>query len=190
MGKPLVLCVDDDHDNLIAVQAILKSEFEVEIHESVLKALESFKKQPDRAIIISDQRMSEMNGVEFLECTFKINPSPIRILFTGYSSIDAAIEAINRAQIYRYMTKPWEPADLILTVKEAYKKYQLAEELRDKNIQLEKALSDLQDMDKIKTNFMVLINHELKTPLTTLSSYLELLKEEDLPPYLLNILNA
>lgn len=180
MSKPLVLCVDDDHDNLIAVQTILKSEFEVEIHESALEALKSLKKQPDRAIIISDQRMSEINGVEFLERTLEINPSSVRILFTGYSSVDAAIEAINRSQIYRYMTKPWEPADLILTVKEAYKKYQLSNELKSKNAQLKKALSELQDMDKVKTNFMVLVNHELKTPLTTLSSYLELLKEEPL----------
>jgi two-component system, sensor histidine kinase and response regulator len=176
--KPKLLCVDDDQDNLSAVEAILSQDFEVLTFRSALEALEHLNKDSDFTIILSDQRMPEMNGVDFLEETLKINPKPIRILFTGYSDFESAIEAINRAQIYRYLTKPWAPTDLILTLKEAAEKFNLSNEVKLKNEQLQKAISDLQAMDKIKTNFMILINHELKTPLTAINSYLELLKEE------------
>lgn len=180
MEKPKVLCVDDDKDNLDAVTAILSKDFQVLSFRSGLQALEHFKKSSDFTVIISDQRMPEISGIEFLEKTLEINPSPVRILFTGYSNLEVTIEAINKAHIYRYMAKPWEPADLLLTIKEAHEKFKLSMELQNKNELLEKALIDVQAMDKIKTNFMVLINHELKTPLTAISSYLELLKEEEL----------
>jgi signal transduction histidine kinase len=170
--------VDDDQDNLTAVEAILDDDFHVTCFRSANEALAYLKSDPDFAIILSDQRMPEMNGVDFLEETLKVNPKPIRILFTGYSDFESAIEAINRAQIYRYLTKPWAPTDLILTLNEAYQKYKMSNELKLKNEQLQKAITDLQAMDKIKTNFMILINHELKTPLTAITSYLDLLKEE------------
>lgn len=176
--KPKLLCVDDDQDNLIAVQAILEDDFQVFPFRNAKSALEHLQQDSDFAIILSDQRMPEMNGVEFLEETLKISNKPIRILFTGYSDAESAIEAINRAHIYRYLSKPWAPTDLILTLKEAYQKYKLSNELNIKNEQLQKAISDLQIMDKVKTNFMILVNHELKTPLTAITSYLELLKEE------------
>lgn len=176
--KPRVLCVDDDEDNLMAVEAILTQDFEVITFRSATEALQHFKEDSNYSIILSDQRMPEMNGVDFLEETLNINSNPIRILFTGYSDFESAIEAINKAQIYRYLTKPWAPTDLILTLKEASQKFQMSNELKAKNEQLEKAISDLQAMDKIKTNFMILINHELKTPLTAITSYLALLKEE------------
>ncbi|MCO5114545.1 MAG: hybrid sensor histidine kinase/response regulator [Bdellovibrionaceae bacterium] len=180
MDKPKVICVDDDSDNLDAVATILGRDFHVQPFRSGLQALEHLKKTPyEYSVIISDQRMPEISGIEFLEKTIEINPLPARILFTGYSNIEVTIEAINKAHIYRYLTKPWEPADLLLTVKEGFEKYKLSLELRQKNELLEKALVDVQAMDKIKTNFMVLINHELKTPLTAISSYLELLKEEE-----------
>lgn len=182
MNRPKVLCVDDDQDNLNAVEAILSSDFDVLAFRSALEALKHLQTNPDYSIILSDQRMPEMNGVEFLEETLKITAKPIRILFTGYSDFESAIEAINRAQIYRYLTKPWEPTDLILTLKEAYQKFSLSNELKQKNEQLQKAISDLQAMDKVKTNFMILINHELKTPLTAITSYLALLKEEASEP--------
>lgn len=176
--KPRLLCVDDDQDNLDAVEAILQDDFEVRSFRSANEALENLNVDADYAIILSDQRMPEMNGVDFLESSLKLNSKPIRILFTGYSDFEAAIEAINRAQIYRYLTKPWAPTDLILTLNEAYQKYKMSNELKLKNEQLEKAITDLQAMDKVKTNFMILVNHELKTPLTAITSYLDLLKEE------------
>ncbi len=172
--------MDDDQDNLNAVEAILQDDFTVESFRSATTALEYLKSDSEFAIILSDQRMPEMKGVDFLEETLKINSKPIRILFTGYSDFESAIEAINRAQIYRYLTKPWAPTDLILTLTEAYQKYKLSNELKLKNEQLQKAITELQVLDKIKTNFMILINHELKTPLTAITSYLDLLKEENL----------
>ncbi len=178
MKKPKLLCVDDDQDNLDAVEAILKQDFAVTSFRSALAALKHLETDSSFTIILSDQRMPEMNGVDFLEKTLELNPKSIRILFTGHSNFESAVEAINRAQIYRYLTKPWAPTDLILTLKEAQQKYKITNELRIKNEQLEKAIEDLKAMDKIKTNFMILINHELKTPLTAIASYLGLLQEE------------
>jgi signal transduction histidine kinase len=129
------------------------------------------------ALIITDQRMPEMTGVELLSHTIEKFPDTIRILLTGYTDIESVVSAVNTGQISRYLTKPWDPVDLQATVDQAIERFVLARELKQKNIELEKAYSELKSLDQAKNQFMVLINHELKTPLTTILSFTELLKE-------------
>ena len=145
--------------------------------EGAGEAFDHLDQHPQLAVIISDQRMPQITGVEFLEKSIATHPEAIRILLTGYTDIDSVIGAVNQGQIYRYLTKPWDPVDLQNTVDQALEKFSLRQELKNKNKALEKALTELQNLDQAKSQFMILINHELKTPLTTVLSFAGLLKE-------------
>ncbi|NOX38855.1 MAG: sigma-54-dependent Fis family transcriptional regulator [Calditrichaeota bacterium] len=137
-----VLAVDDEQGILHAIQRILRRDYEVILSSSPLSALEVIRKQPV-AVLLVDQRMPEMTGVEFLRQARDIQPDAVRILITGYSDIDATIRAINEGQIFYYIQKPWEPDELRLIVRRAIEHYQLKkdnerllEELRQANERL------------------------------------------------------
>ena len=104
----------------------------------------------------------------------------MRILQTGFADLESVIESINKGQIYRYVTKPWEPKEFATTVKQALDVYEMRETIRQQNIDLTKANQELKSLDKLKTDFMLLVNHELRTPLTAITSYVQLLNEENL----------
>ncbi len=177
MEKPYLLCLDDEVDNLDALERIFRRKYNVLKASTPEQAFEFLDNQPDLSVIISDQRMPLITGVEFLEKSILSHPDTVRILLTGYTDIESVIEAVNKGQIYRYLTKPWDPVDLLNTVDQAYEKFNLKSELKDKNKSLEKALEELRHLDKAKNQFMILINHELKTPLTTIMSFSDLMKE-------------
>ena len=124
--------------------------------------------------------MPGMTGVELLAQSTKLQPQAMRILLTGYTDIESVIAAINSGQIYRYVTKPWDPVDLGNAVDKAIERFDLSAELVAKNVALESALSELRVLDEAKSSFMILINHELKTPLTSMISFLDLLRETQL----------
>jgi two-component system sensor histidine kinase/response regulator len=175
--KPYLLCLDDEPDNLDALERIFRRKYTVLKATTPEQAFSILDNYPALSVIISDQRMPLITGVEFLEKSIASHPDTVRILLTGYTDIESVIGAVNKGQIYRYLTKPWDPVDLTNTVDQAAEKYVLKNELRDKNLALEKALFELQNLDKAKNQFMILINHELKTPLTTILSFAGLLKE-------------
>ncbi|NBY19701.1 response regulator, partial [bacterium] len=128
-------------------------------------------------MIVSDQRMPEMTGVELLEKAKKLSPLSTRILLTGYTDIDSVIDAINRGQIYRYVSKPWEPEDFKMTLRQANEAFLLKKELQEKNASLEKALKELTLLDRAKSRFLSLVSHELNTPLTVMNSFIDLISE-------------
>ncbi|MFZ3230817.1 MAG: hybrid sensor histidine kinase/response regulator [Pseudobdellovibrio sp.] len=175
--KPYLLCLDDEPDNLDALERIFRRKYTVLKATTPEQAFQFLDDHPALSVIISDQRMPLITGVEFLERSITSHPDTIRILLTGYTDIESVIGAVNKGQIYRYLTKPWDPIDLMNTVDQASEKYFLKNELKDKNKALENALLELQNLDKAKNQFMILINHELKTPLTTILSFAGLLKE-------------
>ena len=177
MDKPKLLFLDDEVDNLDALERLLRKKFTIFKASTPQEAFSHLDQNPDIAIIISDQRMPLITGVEFLEKSLVTHPDSIRILLTGYTDIESVIEAINKGQIYKYITKPWDPVDLQTTLDNAYEKLSLRRELKAKNKALEEALFELQSLDKTKSQFMILINHELKTPLTSILSFTGLLKE-------------
>ncbi|MCB9072003.1 MAG: hybrid sensor histidine kinase/response regulator [Bdellovibrionaceae bacterium] len=167
---PTIICIDDEAHNNEALERLLRKKYTVYSSTSPAEGLELIKKyQP--AIIISDQRMPQMTGVELLEKSLSLSPDSIRLLLTGYTDLESVISAINEGQIYRYLTKPWEPQDLIITIDKAFETYQLKQELKKQN-------EMLKSLDKLKTDFMILVTHELRTPLTAISSFTDLLKEE------------
>jgi CheY-like chemotaxis protein len=166
-----LLYVDDQEENLRAFKRVFKRDFNIFTAISGEEGLDVFEKHPEITLLVSDQRMPGMSGVDFLNACKHLNPKPIRIIITGYADLESTINAINEAEIYRFIPKPWEPLDLKQTLLEAQKKYELVNELEIKNKHLE-------SLDRLKNNFMMLVNHELKTPLTVQKSYLELLNEE------------
>ncbi len=177
--KHSILCVDDEADNVDALERLFRRKYEVHKTTSPTEAL-SILKAHDITVIISDQRMPQLTGVELLAESIKIHPNAIRILLTGYTDIESVVKAINSGQIYRYVTKPWDPVDLANAVDKAVERYEIGEELVEKNQALQAALEELKTLDQAKNQFMVLVNHELKTPLTSMLSFSELLAETKL----------
>ncbi len=178
--KAKLLLVDDEKDNLEALERVFRQHFEVFKALSGPQALRILDEHPDIPVILSDQRMPEMTGVEFFHEAMKTHPKSIRLLLTGFTDVESLVAAINEGQIYRYLTKPWDPVDLVNTVKKAHQFYIAQFDLEKKNLELEKALNELKTLDQAKNNFMILINHELKTPLTSILSFSDLVLESNL----------
>ncbi len=139
MNKPYLLCLDDEIDNLDALERIFRRKYNVLKASTPEEAFHILDHTPNLAVIISDQRMPLITGVEFLEKSIVSHPETIRILLTGYTDIESVIGAVNKGQIYRYITKPWDPTDLVHTVDQAYEKFSLKNELKEKNQALEQA---------------------------------------------------
>jgi signal transduction histidine kinase len=177
--KHTILVVDDETDNVDALERLFRRKYNVLKATSGKQALKLIDGEKI-SLIVTDQRMPGMTGVEFLSESMESHPEAIRILLTGFTDIDSVISAINSGQVYRYVTKPWDPVDLANTVDKAIERYELSAELKEKNKKLELALRELKTLDEAKSNFMILINHELKTPLTAMVSFLSLLQESDL----------
>ena len=176
-----VLIVDDEKDNLEALKRLLRSDYQITTCESPLEALKLLTRSPFH-VIISDQRMPEMTGVEFLEKAKDVCPLTTRILLTGYTDIESVIGAINRGNIYRYVAKPWDQEDLKLTLRQANEAYHLKKEIELKNValaksneELKRALRELTVLDRAKARFLSLVSHELNTPLTVLTSFLSMI---------------
>ncbi|WP_129127399.1 response regulator [Geomonas oryzae] len=117
-AKPRLLYVDDERPNLVALRALLRDTYEVFVAETTDEAF-ALLSGHDIPLVVSDQRMPGMTGTEFLEKVAAIYPDCIRMILTGYSDIDAVINAINRSQIYYYFKKPWNETEIRLTLSNA-----------------------------------------------------------------------
>jgi DNA-binding NtrC family response regulator len=113
-----ILVVDDEEANLRALERIFRNEHNVFTASSGLEAL-ALLEQHDIALLISDQRMPEMTGIELLQKTVQLRPHMVRILLTGYTDVTTLIEALNCGHVYKYVTKPWNNDELSMTVKRA-----------------------------------------------------------------------
>lgn len=125
--KYKILLVDDEEDNLALLYRTLRQDYDIVKTTSPLEALGIVKMTPVN-IIISDHKMPEMDGVDFLKITHEINPDAIRLLVTAYSDSQILIDAINHGKVYRYIKKPWEPTELKMIVKTAIEYFQLKKE--------------------------------------------------------------
>lgn len=120
--KITVLYVDDEENNLISFKATFRLKYQVFTAISGAKALEIVRNNAID-VIITDQRMPEMTGVEFLEEIIKIDPDPMRILLTGYTDMAAVVDAVNKGKIFHYLNKPWSEEELDQTIQRAYELY-------------------------------------------------------------------
>jgi putative two-component system response regulator len=121
--KHKILIVDDETANLRVLERLLRQECEIVCAESGSQAFELLQEH-DVSLIISDQRMPGMSGIEFLKQAAALRPHTVRIILTGYTDVNALVEAINSGVVYKYVTKPWVNDDLKLTVKRALEHYE------------------------------------------------------------------
>lgn len=123
-----LLFVDDEANILSALKRLFRPHgYRIFTAEGGAAGLEIMA-QEAVDLVISDMRMPEMNGAQFLEKVRERWPDSVRILLTGYAEIGATIDAINKGQIYRYISKPWEDGDIVLTVRQALERKQLERE--------------------------------------------------------------
>src|SRR5215468_6921132 len=122
-----VLVVDDEPDILRSFRFNYEEDFDVLTAESGARGLDLLSVH-DVAVIVADQRMPSMSGTEFLERSMDVRPDAIRIILTGFTDVDALVQAVNLSRIYRYVTKPWSSEELRLTLLRAIEAFQLARE--------------------------------------------------------------
>ena len=142
-AKISVLYVDDEENNLRSFRATFRRDFDVHTAVSGEEGIRVVEEnQID--VIITDQRMPGMTGIDFLEQVLQKNPDPIRMLLTGYSDINAVIDAINKGQVYRYLTKPWNEGELKAAILNAFEVYSLRKENKELMVKLERANEQLE----------------------------------------------
>ena len=171
-----IICVDDEEGILIALRQQLGAHFgqecQIEVAQSAKDALElvdELEKDGEQlAVVIADQIMPGMKGVDFLEAIHKRSPYTAKVLLTGQAGLDAVVAAINRAGLNRYIPKPWDEPDLRLTVESLLKTFRLhrdnaglVEDLRRKNAELETARQSLEEKVRTRTTELEDANRRL-----------------------------
>jgi len=119
-----IMIVDDEPANLRTLLRVFRQDYQVITAESGAEALTLLQRH-DVALMISDQRMPQMTGIELMKKTVEVRPQMVKILLTGYTDISALIESVNSGLVYRYLTKPWNNDDLRLTVARALEHYEI-----------------------------------------------------------------
>jgi DNA-binding NtrC family response regulator len=117
--KNSILLVDDEESIINSLIRLFRNEdYEIFTATSGKKGLEIMENN-EISLVISDHKMPEMSGVEFLALSREISPGTIRIMLTGYADLQASIDAINKGEVYRFITKPWNDEELKMTVKQS-----------------------------------------------------------------------
>lgn len=164
--------MDDEINNLISFKAAFRNFYNIFTAQSGKEALEIMKTNKI-VIVISDQKMPGMSGVELLEIILKLYPDTVRMVLTAYSDVNTIIDAINKGNIYRYVSKPWIEDELKLIIDHAIESYNLKEENK-------KLIED-------KARLQMLFERQQKE---NAISQLESLKNQMNPHFLFNCLNT
>jgi serine phosphatase RsbU (regulator of sigma subunit) len=138
-----ILYIDDEEDNLTVFNAAFRRDYEIHVATSGYQGLEIMNEH-DIHLVITDQRMPEMTGIEFLEKVIPHYPDCIRTVLTGFSDVEAIIQAINKGRVYRYITKPWNKDELKITIDRALEVYDLKQQNKNLIKDLKKANQNLE----------------------------------------------
>lgn len=155
-----VLYVDDEISNITVFVAAFRRYYKVHTANSAEEGIAVLKTHPIQ-LILTDQRMPNTSGIQFLETVMSEYPDSIRMILTGYADMDEIIEAINKGIIYRYITKPWEERELRATLDSAVKAFHTEKSNRERIKELERQLLEQE---------RVLNQYKLHTSLSPLES--------------------
>jgi len=128
--KGRVLYVDDEEINRINFRETLSDDFEIFTSGSGQEALVLLEREGEMALVVSDQRMPGMSGIELLARIKETYPDTIRMIISAYTEVHELIGAINRAEVYRYFVKPWQEDQLRLTIGNAVGTYALGQQIK------------------------------------------------------------
>ena len=167
-----VLFVDDDEANLIVCEAACAGEFEVLTATSAEAAMAHMRRE-EVGVIIADQRMPGTSGVELLERVRLEYPDTVRLLITAYSDVQAAVAAINRGRVRRYLRKPWEPDELRAELGDALDVYSMSRKLSALEVRL-------RETERVYALGVVAasIAHEMKNPMMWVTNSLSFAQKE------------
>ena len=166
-----VLYIDDESNNLLAFQAGFRRKYNILVASSSAEGLSILNEEKDIHVILADQRMPQSTGVEFFQIVRKAHPDPIRILLTGYTDIEALVDAINKGEIYRYIKKPWDEVELHNAIQNAYDIFYTRKQLDTKIHELEKTNDEL-------NRFVYSTSHDLRSPLASIMGIVNLSRVE------------
>lgn len=178
--RPSLMVVDDEPEVLRSVHDLFRMEYRVLTFTRGEDAIEQLR-QEAIPVVLTDQRMPEMSGVEFLQRAQQISPDTVRLLFTGYSDIKAVIDAINQGNVYRYIAKPWETEELAGIIRQAFQHHDLVISRRKLLDELKQSNAQLLEANRVKTAFIEVASHELNTPLAVIMGLTELWKIQEGP---------
>ena len=155
-----VLYIDDEVSNLTNFKFVFRKHYNIHLAENVEEAFEIIQEN-EIHLIIADQRMPKMTGSTFLGRMVHKHPHISRIIVTGYSDIDAIIEAINKGRVYHYVAKPWEPTEFKVIIDNALEVYWL-------KFHNQKLVDSLQGSNDELDTFLYRSSHDLRRPITTM----------------------
>jgi len=170
MDEPIrILCVDDEKGVLRSIERVfLDEEYEILKATSGKEGLKILEEVSPIQIVMSDYRMPEMNGVDFLHEVCKRWPDSVRIVLSGYADTVAVVDAVNEGQIYKFLAKPWNDDELKFTVANALERYflyqknrKLTEELKERNEELRTINENLEQIVEQRTEDLRLRNRVL-----------------------------
>lgn len=193
MSKPVVICVDDEPLVLeslkIELKRVLGDACLIETAEDGEEALEIFdelqkSEEYEVALVLADYIMPGLKGDELLEHIHDRSPQTLNIMISGQADLAAVSHALRSARLYRYISKPWTPEDINLTIAEAVQRYlqdrkletqtqqlyslnrTLEEQIQDRTQELEQKMSELEQLGRLKDEFLHAVSHDLRTPVT------------------------
>jgi len=144
-----ILIVDDEPDVISAIKRSLMEEtYNIYAANSGADGLKILKEHKIK-LVISDEMMPGMTGIEFLSTVKNLFPETVRIMLTGHASIQAAMKAVNSGEIYRFFSKPWDHVELNLSIRSAIEKYDLEEENRRLLETVKRQESEIKQLEKI-----------------------------------------
>jgi signal transduction histidine kinase len=208
LEKPTILYVDDEESNLRIFKNTFRKKYNVVTALSAVEGLKILENE-NIDLILSDQRMPGMSGIEFLKLAFEKYPDLNRILITAYSDYDILKDAVNEIKIFQYIEKPWNEDDIQGTIDSAIKIHRLQlenhkltknliesnDELLKKNdelnleielhkktqLELIKEKEYAERCDRLKSAFLANMSHEIRTPMNSIMGFLSLIEDEELP---------